>query len=208
MRSHHALLLCLLMAGCAVQPSGEEPVRDEELAQLGEWMSGRFESVNRAMPEGESPPRLMQVIRFREADPAGIWLYAVQWTPEGRQPPRRLIYRVRQAEGALIVAELFELVHPGDLPVVPTSEMLDALEDDDFRRRRGCRVWLSRDGLNYGGGTRGRDCMSSYRDAVRIRIELVVRENETVEWLQGFDAEGRLLWGGDAGARVFRRAAR
>lgn len=204
MKLRIALLLSLLI-GCAGPPVEERPAPDEEVVQLVEWMSGSYENVTRVGQEAEKPPQRMLVMPFGTPASSERWLYAVQWTPGGKRAVRRLIYRLHRAGQQVIAADLFELADPNRLPVVPEQAALDTLTRGDLRRRDGCRIWLSRDGLSYSGGTRGHDCATQYRDASRIRIELVVRENEIVEWLQGFDEQGRRLWGGDAGARVFRR---
>lgn len=202
-------LLVLALAGCATP--GQPPVESTadgdgataEADRLHAWLTGAFESKPSGVRRGEAS-RLMLGIPILGDDP-GRWIYVVQWKAGSEVPDRQFVYHLHRRSDRDLALDIYSLLQPVENPTSPSPESLESIRQSCLERRKGCRVLLSQDGLSFVGGTRGRDCPTEYRNAQRLRIELVVREDEVREWLQGYDAEGNRLWSAGEGGRVFHR---
>ncbi|MFM9057330.1 MAG: CpcT/CpeT family chromophore lyase, partial [Bacteroidota bacterium] len=55
----------------------------------------------------------------------------------------------------------------------------------------------------YKGGTQGSSCPSDLRGAKYATSIITLKEVEMVSWDQGFDANGKQVWGSTNGGYVF-----
>lgn len=199
------LAVMLLAAGCATAPVPAPAPGDAvpELDRVHEWLIGRFETRDSASKEA----RRMIAVPILAEDPRR-WIYVAQWRISANEPDRQFVYRLVGIGERGIALDLYSLSYPLDNPTDPDAASLAGIDRSHLQRRKGCRIQLSPDGLNFVGGTRGGDCPTDYRGAVSLRIELTVRKNEVREWLQGYDSEGNRLWSADDVGRIYRRTGK
>lgn len=194
------LVLSLLTSGCV---SGPPPAPDDaapELDRLEEWLTGRFET---RAARGAAVWH-MTAVPILEEDP-DRWILVTQWRESSDEPDRVFVYRLVASGSRTMALDMYTVTPLPDRTAGSESPAFPGIDRENLKRRNGCRIQLSPDGLSYVGGTRGRDCPASYRGAVSLRIELTVREREIREWLQGFDADGDRLWSAEDTGRIYRR---
>lgn len=194
------LALLLLTGGCVSSPPPAPDDPAPELDRLEEWLTGRFET---RAARGAAVWHMTAVpILVEDTD---SWILVTQWRDSSDEPDRVFVYRLVASGPRNMALDMYTVTPLPDRAAGSGSPTLPVIDRENLKRRNGCRIHLSPDGLSYVGGTRGRDCPASYRGAVRLRIELTVREREIREWLQGFDADGDRLWSAEDVGRIYRR---
>ena len=85
-----------------------------------------------------------------------------------------------------------------------TPEAYDKLTVTDIDLKHGCEVVLKRDGKNkFVGSTGDKTCPSELRGASFANSIVTVLKNEIVSWDQGFDKNGKQVWGATKGGYQF-----
>jgi hypothetical protein len=84
---------------------------------------------------------------------------------------------------------------------------LEALTPGDLELKDGCAVVLSRDadGAN-GGATSERGCPSDLRGAKYATSKVTLNAKLLESWDQGFDGEGKQVWGARNGPYVLTKS--
>ena len=196
------------LCGCASPPPAD-PALDRLVAR----MTGRFDSSAQAAAQsGYFDIRLSMVPLWTERTD-GRWLYVEQATATAPDRPyRQRIYRVAR-RGDAFVSEVYTLPDPAAWagrasdPVALRALAAD-LTPQQLSRRAGCDVLLRAlpDG-DFDGGTQGQTCASDPRGAAYATSTVRVKADRLETWDQGFDAQGRQVWGATQGGYVFVRRA-
>jgi len=83
---------------------------------------------------------------------------------------------------------------------------LGMLTPDSLSTRKGCSVFLKKtDKTRFEGSTKERDCESDLRGAKYASSKVTLTSESLESWDQGFDADGKQVWGATKGAYVFLR---
>ena len=85
------------------------------------------------------------------------------------------------------------------------TALFDQLKPSDLSLRDGCTVYLakrSEDGA-FAGSTRGEGCESNLRGAKYATSSVLITDEMLISWDQGFDAEGKQVWGATKGGYEF-----
>lgn len=222
-RAHRALAaigiasVILLASGCASnKPHAAPACVGCDLAELVGHMSGSFASTEQSQRDKEYfDIRLhMTPIWPQHSSPEVKWLYVEQAMATALDKPyRQRIYRI--TEGAadfggrpVFVSEVFEL--PGDplgfAGAYAAPKAFDKLAPDALTARDGCQVFLTRiePGI-YEGGTVGTNCPSSLRGASYATSKAHIDSTGLYTWDQGFDKDGKQVWGAVKGGYEFKR---
>jgi hypothetical protein len=135
------------------------------------------------------------------------WLYVEQAMADAAtRPYRQRVYRVLDAADG-VESMVFEL--PGD-PLRYAGAWRDPNRLNDLLPemlvpREGCSVTLRREGDVWVGGTHPGACESSLRGAATAQSQVWLGAAEIRTLDQGFDAQGKQVWGSTAGAYVFTK---
>jgi hypothetical protein len=139
--------------------------------------------------------------------PDARWFY-VEQAIAGREdrPYRQRVYRLMENEQGAFESAVFTLPDAARFAGAwREAEPLAGLTPDSLAERRGCSVFLRRDGSAYRGGTVGGACASELRGAAHATSEVTIERDRMITLDRGFDAEGRQAWGSTAGGYEFRR---
>ena len=110
-------------------------------------------------------------------------------------------------EDGLFESKVYELpspekfVHSWEKP-----ELFQHITPDSLIARKGCAVYLKKEGNCYSGSTKDKDCLSSLRGATYARSTVTVCENQIVSWDQGWNAEDEQVWGAVKEGYVFQKS--
>jgi len=136
----------------------------------------------------------------------GHYLYVEQAMFKKQEKPYRVrIYKISQREENEFISEIHTLKNEKDwIGKWKTPEAFDALSENDIELKQGCGVVLKRIGKNkFEGQTGDKTCPSELRGASYATSKVTVFENEIISWDQGFDKEGKQVWGAKKGGYEF-----
>ena len=136
----------------------------------------------------------------------GHYLFVEQAIFDKQDKPYRVrIYKVSQRNDNEFISEIYTLKNEKDwIGKWATPEVYDQLTENDIELKQGCEVVLKREGKNkFTGATGDKTCPSELRGASWANSKVTVLENEILSWDQGFDKEGKQVWGATKGGYQF-----
>jgi hypothetical protein len=175
---------------------------------------GRFSSA----AQHRADPRYAEVegaiVRIWPDRADGIWIYQEQAILSGaadRDAARRAPYfqrvsRLHDRGDGTIGRETFTIRDPARFVGLGQPGYAGPAITPADLGEGGCPLIVESAGHGYFTGSSG-SCPNSHRGAVSMRSVSVVAGERFVNWDRGFDAEGRLVWGPEAGGYVFDRLA-
>ena len=128
----------------------------------------------------------------------GNYLFVEQAIFDKQDKPYRVrVYKVSQRDDTEFISEIYTLKNEKDwIGKWATSETYDKLTEADMELKQGCEVVLKRVAKNkFVGSTGDKTCPSELRGASFANSKVTVTENEILSWDQGFDKEGKQVWG-------------
>jgi hypothetical protein len=135
----------------------------------------------------------------------GHYLYVEQAIFKKQDKPYRVrIYKLVQ-NGEEFISEIYTLKNEKDwIGKWNAPEAFDALTENDIEQKKGCEVVLKRIGKNkFAGQTGIKTCSSELRGANYATSKVTVLENQILSWDQGFDKEGKQVWGAEKAGYIF-----
>ncbi|MFH7042255.1 CpcT/CpeT family chromophore lyase [Paucibacter sp. JuS9] len=191
----------LLLSACAATSKPADPN-----AELASHLSGYFTSAAQAAADKDYFNIELRIVPVWTDRTDGPWLYVEQAdarTPD--KPYRQRVYRL-ETQGGKYLSHIYEF--KGD-PLKNAGQWKQAaplagLNPADIVLKDGCAVIMERraDG-SYVGATADKACPSVLRGA-RYGSSKVTLDAKLLEsWDQGFDAEGKQIWGATKGAYKF-----
>lgn len=136
----------------------------------------------------------------------GHYLFVEQAIFDKQDKPYRVrIYKVSQRSANEFISEIYTLKNEKDwIGKWATPDVYDQLTESDIELKQGCEVVLKREGKNkFTGATGDKTCPSELRGASWANSKVTVLENEILSWDQGFDKEGKQVWGATKGGYQF-----
>jgi len=138
----------------------------------------------------------------------GHYLYVEQALFKKQDKPYRVrIYKISQRGENEFVSEIHTLKNEKDwIGKWKTPEAFDALTEQDIELKAGCEVVLHREDKNkFSGRTGEKTCPSELRGASYATSKVTILANQILSWDQGFDKEGKQVWGATKAGYVFDR---
>jgi hypothetical protein len=135
----------------------------------------------------------------------GNYLFVEQAIFDKQDKPYRVrVYKVHQ-EGENFISEIYTIKNEKDwIGKWANPKDYDKLTDADIELKVGCEVTLKREGKNkFSGATGDKTCPSELRGASFANSIVTVTQNEILSWDQGFDKEGKQVWGATKGGYHF-----
>ncbi|MBL0012902.1 MAG: chromophore lyase CpcT/CpeT [Flavobacterium sp.] len=136
----------------------------------------------------------------------GHYLYVEQALFKKQDKPYRVrIYKVSQRGENEFISEIHTLKNEKEwIGKWATPEAFDALTENDIELKQGCGVVLHRSGKNkFEGSTGEKTCPSELRGASYASSKVTVTPSQILSWDQGFDKDGKQVWGATKAGYVF-----
>jgi hypothetical protein len=183
---------------------------NEEIELMVNWFVGTYTNSGEAYGTDNNEfaeHELMRIVRIWE-DKEDTWLYLEQSaaaTPE--EPSRQWVLRIEESQEDLYLLE----------PHIITGEkVLDGAREatfignhvkiDELDVMSGCEFYVDYDGfVAFSGSTVEDFCDTDIMGASILRIKFNLMENKIDWWEQGFDEEGKQLWGTTTKPIVFTK---
>ena len=206
-----ALSALLLSACAAVAPAttAVAPTNAASIAktkELANFLIGYFTSAEQAKNDKDFFNIELRIVPVWPHRTDGPWMYVEQAdakTPE--KPYRQRLYRL-EMQGEKYVSHIYTL--KGD-PLRFASDWkkpipLGSASLADIEERKGCAVIMTRNSAgNYVGATAERACSSDLRGASYASSIVDVSPTLLNSWDQGYNAEGKQVWGSTKGPYMF-----
>ena len=135
----------------------------------------------------------------------GNYLFIEQAIFDKQDKPYRVrVYKIFQ-KGEEFVSEIYTIKNEKDwIGKWATPEVYEKLTDADIDLKNGCQVTLKRVEKNkFAGSTGDKTCPSELRGASWANSKVTVTKNEILSWDQGFDKDGKQVWGATKGGYEF-----
>lgn len=205
------LLLALLIAfaSCKNKDTKTEDILESKGADIEElfaMMHGSFNSEKQA--EADSTYYNISLHMYPIWPGDGFYLYVEQAINEMQNKPyRQRVYELKQLNDSVISSAVYTL--PNDSLWIGkwrTPQAFDSISASDLVARDGCAVLMKRNEDNYyQGATHENACKSTLRGASYATSIVEITANKIESWDQGFDAEGKQVWGAEKGGYIFDR---
>lgn len=188
---------------------GEHAKAGEHLDELLGVMEGSFSSEKQSKADPEYFEIHLHMARIWKEREDGAWLYVEQAAAAALEKPyRQRIYHVVALPDGGYQSDVYTL--PGD-PLKVTGAWKDAsklgdLKPEDLKKKDGCGVVLHRTAQGvFDGGTEGNGCASDLRGAAYATSKVHAEAGGLRTWDQGFDKDGKQVWGAVKGPYQFDR---
>ncbi|MFK7946870.1 MAG: chromophore lyase CpcT/CpeT [Saprospiraceae bacterium] len=196
-------MICLIFISCTAT---KKTSSDKNVKALLTMMTGTFNSEAQAIADSNYYNITLQMYPIWE-DKEGNWLYVEQAVTAAQDRPyRQRVYKVSK-EGNQFASAVYTLPNPKDyIGAWKTPEKFNAFSPEDLEIREGCTVYLTKTPKgNFSGATGKNSCGSTLRGASYATSQVTIEKDKIVSWDQGFDADGKQVWGATQGGYVFDR---
>lgn len=194
-----SLFSLFLILGC--KSAHENKTND--LKYLVAIMQGTYSSEKQSIEDEEYFNISLRMIPIWKEK--GNYLYVEQAMFEKQESPYRVrIYKVSQRNDEF-VSEIYTLKNEKEwIGKWKTPEAFAALSELDIELKTGCEVILKKqpDGT-FVGQTGEKTCPSELRGASYASSKVTVTPTQILSWDQGFDKDGKQVWGAVKGGYIF-----
>lgn len=194
------LVAILLTAGCKTTQNQSD---SKELKELVSIMQGHYSSEKQALADKDYYNISLRMTPIWKSK--GNYLFVEQAIFDKQDKPYRVrIYKVSQ-RGNEFISEIYTLKdEKAWIGKWATPEIYDQLTEADIELKSGCEVVLKHTGKNrFEGATGDKTCPSELRGASWANSKVTVTENTILSWDQGFDKDGKQVWGATKGGYEF-----
>lgn len=193
-----------LVVSYSTHHENQEKLADKELQTLFALMQGSFNSEKQAL--ADSTYYNISLHMYPIWENRGHWLYVEQAMNAMQDKPyRQRIYEVKRNEQGQLASYVYTL--PNDSLWIgkwKSPVAFDSLSPNDLVLREGCEVVLTKTSdSTFVGKTQDGTCESTLRGASYAMSNVEITPKDITSWDQGFDAEGKQVWGATKGGYVF-----
>ena len=177
------------------------------LEQLGRIMLGTYTNTKQYQANKEDFYHvIMKLHRIWEDRDDAIWMYIEQAQFDVQDRPyRQRVYKVFRGERDTLISEVYTL--PDSKSAIGKGADANFWKDippTKLIAREGCAVYLTRKAnALYVGSTLPNTCQSSMAGASFAHSTVTIGLDVFESLDQGFDQEGKLMWGSEKGAYSF-----
>ena len=191
-----------LFIGCKSSQNTTSSI-SKEMNELVSIMQGSYSSEKQSVKDTSYFNISLRMVPIWKKK--GHYLYVEQAMFKKQEKPYRVrIYKITQ-KGDAFISEIHTLKNEKDwIGKWKTPEAFDALSENDIDLKQGCEVTLKRIGKNkFAGETGNKTCPSELRGASYASSKVTVSQNKILSWDQGFNKEGKQVWGAEKGGYEF-----
>lgn len=199
-----AVFLIFILFGCS--PSSKLKMEDDRLLhQLQHWMTGQFNSQKQAERDSAYYPIVLRMFPIWQDRKDGPWLYIEQAVAGATSKPyRQRVYQLSKRDALKFESKVYTL--PGALrfaTLLHDHPLFKQISPDSLQFKNGCSVFLTWNGSYFTGSTEGADCSSDLRGASYATSKVSIKADRMESWDQGFDRDGKQVWGATKGPYEF-----
>lgn len=198
-----ALLFSTILMAC---PSAKD--NNQTAQEITQWMTGTFSSAEQASQDPAFYDISLVMYPIWEDDEEASWLYVEQAVTAIRDKPyRQRIYRITTGEDDVVESRVYALHEPSRfIHGWENPDIFSSISSDSLIIREGCAVFLERTSArSFQGATKPNTCVSTLRGASYATSKVEVFQDKIISWDQGWDKDGKQVWGAEKGGYIFKR---
>lgn len=175
--------------------------------RLCNWLEGSFSSALQAQQDSDFFDIRLHITRIWKDNKNGAWFYVEQAVATAQEKPyRQRVYHVTQLNDSTYESAVYTFPAPLRYAGAWKNGQLGSITSDSLSTRKGCSVFIKPRGKSlFEGGTNERDCESDLRGAKYATTKVKLSKERLESWDQGFDNDGKQVWGATKGGYVFIR---
>ena len=196
-------IICTLLLSCNTTKKVSPSKTNNELQELVTIMQGTYSSEKQSLEDKSYYNISLRMVPIWKNK--GHYLYVEQAMFDTQSRPYRVrIYRISQRKDEFI-SEIYTLKNEKEwIGKWVNPQAFDALSENDIELKPGCEVILKRTGEKvFEGKTGDKTCPSELRGASYATSKATVTKNQILSWDQGFDKDGKQVWGAEKGGYRF-----
>jgi hypothetical protein len=201
-----ANIIVLTLVSCHTSRQGAGSTsKDPALEQFQALLAGNYSSAAQAKRDTSYFNISLVMVPIWENRTDGKWLYVEQALASKRDKPyRQRVYRLVHPSKNVFTSEIYTIKEPLTYAGAQNSDSkMQKLTFDKIELKEGCTVTMTKKGDVYEGGTDGRKCPSDLRGATYATTKITLKPSELQSWDQGFNADGKKVWGATKGGYIF-----
>ncbi len=203
MKKNISLLFLIVISTFTINAQSKKNSNEKYLNELVTIMQGHYSSEKQSVADTTYFNISLRMVPIWKNK--GNYLYVEQAIFKKQDKPYRVrIYKLVQ-DGEKVISQIYTLKNEKEwIGKWNTPEAFDALSENDIEQKQGCEVVLQHVGKNkFVGQTGLKTCSSELRGASYATSKVTVLENQIVSWDQGFDKEGKQVWGAEKAGYIF-----
>ncbi len=205
------LSLILIVIISAIRANSQETINDKDILKLYNIMSGSFNSKKQSKQDSTYFEISLNMVPVWKDKGTGYWLYVEQAMGTSMDKPyRQRFYHLTRMNDTIVKSEVYSLKNPDQaIGAWKNKNPLSEQTIKDLELRDGCAIYLKKTGRShYVGSTKKSDCPSNLRGAAYATSKVEITKNQLNSWDQGFDKEGKQVWGATSGPYEFKKVKR
>lgn len=174
---------------------------------LNEYMTGSFNSALQAQLDSNYYNISLEMHPIWK-DREGSWLYVEQALATKKAAPyRQRIYKVSYDRSTdTYISVVYKIPDEKNYIGKWKDDIFNALAAEDLILREGCDVILRQNSEgDFLGSTEEQNCLSTLRGASYATSKVNVYKDRIESWDQGFDDNGKQVWGAVIGPYIFTK---
>lgn len=207
---HKSITTILIIAVSAISFSFtskkiDPPTKDKELLQFAEMLIGNFTSEAQAQSDSDYYNISLSMTRIWSDRDDAIWLYVEQAMATKKDKPyRQRVYKLNHPSKGIFTSEIYTIKQAENFVDLQNDASKAAqVTTDLIEFKDGCTVTMKYEKGIYTGGTDADKCPSDLRGASYATTKITLKKGLLVSWDQGFDKEGKQVWGATKGGYQF-----
>lgn len=205
MRNYLLITALIFFASCSHSKNITGNSNDQQLEKLVEIMTGRYSSEAQSETDTSYFNISLVMVPIWTNRTDGKWLYVEQAVANNMAKPyRQRVYHLQHLKGNIFTSDIFTIKNALKYAgVADNAAMQDSLNFDKIELKDGCTVTLMKTENVYIGGTESNKCPSGLRGAKYASTKITLTPGKLISWDQGFDADGKQVWGATKGGYIF-----
>ncbi len=200
------LISISLLAFSCKGKKGLNATKQNHLNELYGLMQGSFDSSQQAAEDEAFYDITLHMYPIWKDREDAKYLYVEQSVTKSQERPyRQRVYKLFQNASGDYVSEVYKLPNEKNwIMAWKDSRKWDALKPEQLEIREGCEVVMKRLGEHhFKGATGATSCGSTLRGASYATSKVEVTKGKIESWDQGFDKDGKQVWGAEKKGYVF-----
>lgn len=199
------ILMLILIASCSSPQKAGGNASDLNMNLLVSYMTGSFNSEAQSLKDSDYFNISLEMVQIWKEKKDGPWLYIEQAIAASKEKPyRQRIYHLQHVKDNIYTSTVFTLPDPtAVIGAWKDPQKLSRLSTDSLTLRDGCDITLKFENGKFVGSTTGQKCPSDRRGASYATSKVSIDKDKMVSWDQGFDKDGKQVWGATKGGYIF-----
>lgn len=191
---------------------GQEPVsgrRMDNFTYLRLSMQGNFSSEEQSKNDSDYFDIRLRMVPIWEQNDKQFYLYVEQAMSTAQDKPyRQRIYRVVKEDDNHFTSYIYLIPNASAfIGKTDGDPVFKTLSPDSLKLKDGCEVRLTYDPvkMEFNGSTGDKTCPSDRSGAAWATSKVTINDQGMISWDQGWDDQGKQVWGAVKGGYIFRK---